>query len=127
VKPPFLGDAPLRHEPSTGIARPVLWINGHDRFRCAAPPNLRTVARTRYVRPSAVVLGLLLVGSCVGGERATGPDRAELALTIQPALIPSAADGSALPIHRIRAVAARQPDGAVLRELSLDVSPTAPS
>ncbi|MGE0158752.1 MAG: beta strand repeat-containing protein, partial [Gemmatimonadales bacterium] len=83
------------------------------------------------MRPRPGLFGLLvlvaLAGSCVGGDRATGPDVAELSLTLQPALIPSAADASALPIHRIRAVVARQLDGAVLREQRQDVSPTAPS
>ena len=75
------------------------------------------------------LLGLLalglLIGSCVmnDGPTAVGDD-ALVRLAIQPALIPSAADGSALPIHRIRTVVARQADGVVLREQRFDVLPT---
>jgi hypothetical protein len=50
-----------------------------------------------------------------------------VAVALQPALIPSAADGSALPVSRIQAIVARQPDGVVLRDERFEVSPTAAS
>ena len=70
---------------------------------------------------------LLVVGSCVGGEDPTGVRVAEVAVALQPALIPSAADAGALPVNRIRAVVSRQPDGVLLREQRFDVLPTAAS
>src|SRR5262245_37461046 len=70
----------------------------------------------------------LLVGSCVGDDGPTGVrDGAEIGLAIQPALIPSAADGSALPINRIRTRVVREADDVSLREQRFDVSPTATS
>jgi hypothetical protein len=66
----------------------------------------------------------VLIGSCVGGDSPTDTVT-PIDLAIQPALIPSAANGSALPIHRIHTVVTRSGDGAVLREQRFDVSPTA--
>jgi len=64
----------------------------------------------------------------VGGDGPTDPGgEAVLSLTLQPALIPSPANGSALPISRIRTVVTRASDGALLREQRFDVSPTATS
>ena len=74
-----------------------------------------------------LLAAVLVMGSCVGGEDPTGVRVMDVALALQPALIPSAADGSALPINRIRAVVLRQPDDVLLREQRFDVSPTAPS
>jgi hypothetical protein len=54
-----------------------------------------------------------------------GVTAGEVGFAIQPALIPSAADAGALPIHRIRAVVLRQPDGVMLREQRFEVSSTA--
>ena len=78
---------------------------------------------------SRTILGLgaaaLLIGSCVGSDGPTDPsDSAIVSIAVQPALIPSPADGNALPIHRIRTTAARASGGGVLREQSFDVSPT---
>jgi len=79
-------------------------------------------------RASLGLLGLvLLVGSCVGDGPTDLGDNAVVGLRLQPALIPSPADASALPVHRIRTVVASHPAGAVLRQESFDVSPTAAS
>ncbi|MGE0161337.1 MAG: beta strand repeat-containing protein [Gemmatimonadales bacterium] len=68
--------------------------------------------------------GLLLV-SCVSREGPTGPGgEALIGLALQPALIPSAADGTALPVNRVRAVVTRTSDSAVLADLRFDVSPS---
>lgn len=50
-----------------------------------------------------------------------------MSIAVQPALIPSPADGSAPPINRIRTTAVRVSDRAVLREQRFDVSPASPS
>ena len=77
--------------------------------------------------PARILLlaAVLVVGSCVGGEDPTGVRVAEVTLALQPALIPSAADGSALPIDRIRAVVLRQPDDVLLQDQRFDVLSTA--
>jgi hypothetical protein len=75
----------------------------------------------------ALLAAGLFVGSCVGGDDPTGISVAEVGIALQPALIPSPADGNALPVDRIRTVVTRQPDGVVLREQRFDVSPTAAS
>lgn len=72
------------------------------------------------------LLAALFVEACVGD--ATSPSLATILspeLAPQPALIPSAADGSALPINRIRAVTTDGTDGPVLDDTEVDVSPTA--
>ncbi|MGE0160572.1 MAG: LamG-like jellyroll fold domain-containing protein [Gemmatimonadales bacterium] len=79
--------------------------------------------------PRLVVAALVVAASlvsCVGGDDPTGVP-AEVGIALQPDLIPSAADGSALPVNRIHAVVTRQPDGVVLREQRVNVSPTAAS
>ncbi len=75
----------------------------------------------------ALFLAVALIGSCVGGEDPIGVRTVEVGIALQPALIPSAADGTALPVNRIRAVVARQPDGVVLRDQRFTVAPTAAS
>lgn len=85
------------------------------------------------IRPtrSSVFIALLgtvlLVGSCVGDGPTDLGENALVGLRIQPALIPSPADASALPIQRIRTGITSHPGGAVLRESSFDVSPSAAS
>jgi hypothetical protein len=69
----------------------------------------------------------VFIGSCVGGDDPTGVRTSEVGIALQPALIPSAADASALPVNWIRAIVARQPDGVVLRDQRFEVSPTAAS
>src|SRR5688572_16386392 len=80
-------------------------------------------------RPPVRLLTLLACGllaaSCFGRDAPTGVDEG-VSLAIRAALIPSPADGSALPVNRIRAVAARVSDGAVLGSSISDVDPTAP-
>ncbi|MEQ1857949.1 MAG: Ig-like domain-containing protein, partial [Longimicrobiales bacterium] len=74
----------------------------------------------------ARLLVVVAIGSCVGNDGPTAvPDQAVIAL--QPALIPSPADASALPINRIRTVVSRAADGALLREQQFEVSPSATS
>jgi uncharacterized repeat protein (TIGR01451 family) len=80
-------------------------------------------------RPLPLLLALVsataLVGSCVGTDAPTGvADGWSVGLPISPALIPSAADGSARPINRIRASAVRTSDDVVLGSVVQDVSPT---
>ncbi|MEQ1857902.1 MAG: hypothetical protein ABL963_15715, partial [Longimicrobiales bacterium] len=75
----------------------------------------------------ALLAGTAFVASCLGPEATGVRDDGLAALAISPALIPSPADGSALPINRIRTTALRVSDGAVLGESVTDVSPTAPS
>ncbi|HUP51429.1 MAG TPA: hypothetical protein VM198_03050, partial [Longimicrobiales bacterium] len=72
---------------------------------------------------------LVSVGACFATDSTTGMGggQAPAELAIQPALIPSPADGGAEPINRIRAVATRVPDHAVLGQTVIDVSPTADS
>jgi hypothetical protein len=76
---------------------------------------------------TGLLAAALVIGSCVGGDDPTGISVGEVGIALQPALIPSAADGNALPITRIRTVVTRHPDGVVLREQRVDVSPTAAS
>lgn len=67
---------------------------------------------------------LLLASACVSDHSPTGvasPDGAGIHL--QPALIASPADGSALPVNRVRAVAVAAPGSAVLAETTLEVDP----
>jgi hypothetical protein len=74
----------------------------------------------------ALTTAACAVVSCVGGDHPTDEGGAAIArVALQPALIPSPADGSALPVNRVRTVVARDADGAVLREQRFDVSPTA--
>lgn len=73
---------------------------------------------------------VLALATCVG-EPATGPSSASsLTLPLQPAIIPGAADATALPVNRIRAVVretAETQAGAVLSEARFDVDPQAES
>lgn len=82
-------------------------------------------------RPPKVVVALLATTlvSCALDQSPTLPAEGgpTVGVAIQPALIPSAADADALPINRIRASAARYPEGAVLTETVMDVSPSAPT
>ncbi|MEQ1857951.1 MAG: Ig-like domain-containing protein, partial [Longimicrobiales bacterium] len=83
-------------------------------------------ARIRALIGSAA--SALLIGSCVGNDGPLDPGESALvAIALQPALIPSPADGTALPVNRIRTTAARSADGVVLREQRFEVSPTAAS
>lgn len=76
------------------------------------------------------LLGLLapalLFVSCVGRDTPTdvSGDVPRIGLGLQPALIPSAADGSALPVNRVRAVVTRTSDNAVLADVLFEVSAT---
>ena len=78
-----------------------------------------------------VVLGfivLALVGSCVSHDSPTSVgERLPAGIVLQPALIPSPADSSALPINRIRVVTARVPDNVVLSDTVVVVQPGDPS
>ncbi|MGD8287374.1 MAG: putative Ig domain-containing protein, partial [Gemmatimonadota bacterium] len=65
----------------------------------------------------------VMVGSCVGSDSLTGTG-GEAALGIQPALIPTPADGDALPINRIRISVARVPDGLLVGQSTVAVEPT---
>ena len=79
------------------------------------------------VRVVSALLSLALsVGSCVGGDSATDVYEGDglVGLAIQPDLIPSAANASARPIHRIRAVTARVSDHVVLDVTVVQVTPT---
>jgi hypothetical protein len=73
--------------------------------------------------------GLMLsVGACFATDSPTGTGgEGSTELAIQPALIASPADAGAAPINRIRAVATRVDDNAVLGQTVLDVSPSAVS
>ena len=75
----------------------------------------------------AVFASAILIGSCVGTEAPTGIGVEDMQLTIpiSPALVPSAADGGALPINRIRARVSRVSDNTQLGSTSVDVTPTA--
>jgi Leucine-rich repeat (LRR) protein len=67
---------------------------------------------------------LLLVSACVSERSPTavgGPDSAGVYLL--PALIPSPADDSALPVNRVRAVAMAAQASGVLADTTLDVDP----
>lgn len=79
------------------------------------------------VRPPLALTVLLLVGSCVSTDSSTGVGDAvsPADVFVQPAVVPSAADASALPINRIRAVTARWPDEVVLDDTTFVVDPTA--
>lgn len=82
--------------------------------------------RMRAPRVFVLLAVGLFVGACVGNDGPTSVEQS-VRIELQPALIPSPADASALPVQRIRAVVARQPDGVVLREQRFEVSPTAPA
>ncbi|MBM4182749.1 MAG: hypothetical protein FJ207_00830 [Gemmatimonadetes bacterium] len=70
----------------------------------------------------------LLAASCLGRYAPTGVRGDGLAtLAISPALIPSPADATALPVNHIRMVAARVSDGTVLGTTTVDVDPAAPN
>lgn len=82
----------------------------------------------RYPSPHKwlAILALTVVASgCFVSETVSIDTSSPLGLAIQPALIPSAADGSALPINRIRTSTIREGDGALLGETVQDVSPSA--
>lgn len=83
--------------------------------------------KPRVVALSCAFLSLSFLLSCT--ESPTQENRAGQASDVlpQPSLIPSAADASALPIHRIRAVTTLESSGAVIDMTTVDVSPTAPS
>jgi len=82
----------------------------------------------RFLRtPLALFLTLVALGSCSGGDNPTNVREALVRVALQPALIPSPADPSALPINRIHTVVTRTSDAALLREQRFDVSPTATS
>ena len=72
----------------------------------------------------ASLLAALLAGSCVGSDAPMGVGLS-LTIPINPALIPSPADGSAAPINRIRARAVTVPGNTIIGETVLDVSPSA--
>ncbi|MDX1493109.1 MAG: Ig-like domain-containing protein, partial [Longimicrobiales bacterium] len=78
-------------------------------------------------RPPLGLAMVLLAGSCVSSDSSTGVgDAASPAeILVQPAVIPSAADASALPINRIRAVTARWPSNVVLNDTTFAVDPAA--
>lgn len=63
----------------------------------------------------------LLAAGCIASDSPTSPS--VTAVAPNPALIPSAADGSAQPVNRIRAVARTSPEGEVLGDLRFDVDP----
>jgi len=75
----------------------------------------------------AVFASAILIGSCVGTEAPTGVgvEDVQLTIPINPALVPSPADGGALPINRIRARVSRVSDNTQLGSISVDVTPTA--
>ena len=82
--------------------------------------------RAMITRAHATVslAALLLASACVSDRSPTGvasPDGAGIRL--QPALIASPADRSALPVNRVRAVAVAAPGSAVLAETTLEVDP----
>lgn len=71
--------------------------------------------------------GLLgIVGSCVGSDAPTGLGVALRPgdVVFQPALIPTPADGTALPVNRIRALARQVPNGVLLLDTTVTVQPT---
>ena len=78
--------------------------------------------------PSGITLAcVVLIASCLGSDSPTAVEPGHVALAIQPALVASAADGSALPINRVRSTAVRISDGAVVGETVVTVDPTAAS
>ncbi|HSW31617.1 MAG TPA: Ig-like domain-containing protein [Longimicrobiales bacterium] len=86
-----------------------------------------SIPRLSYRLVLALAGALLLAWACVDGDAPLGPDGvpgARVSLPLQATLIPSPADGAALAIHRVRAVAERIPDRQVLATTVLDVSPT---
>jgi len=103
-----------------------VWLGGLIAL-LAGMRGLEAEARARAVRAYSAVA--LWAAACVGTDSSTGwpGDDASATLAVQPALIPSPADGSALPINRIRAVTTRVPDQSVLDVTVQDVSPTAAS
>ena len=73
-----------------------------------------------------LLAGLVALGSCVRPDSPTsvsGP--VDVPLAIQPAIVSSPANATALPINRIRARVVRTDDGTVLGETEVDVSPSA--
>ena len=78
----------------------------------------------RFLLGLAVLI--LLIGSCVGSDSPTEVDELmpPVSLGIAPALIPSAADASALPINLIRAVTARTDNNLLLRDQRFPVDPS---
>jgi hypothetical protein len=78
--------------------------------------------------PLALLAAAIAVASCLGGDSPTDEGGSATAqVVLQPALIPSPADGSALPVNRIRTRVVREADGVLLREQQFDVSPSATS
>lgn len=78
----------------------------------------------RSMLRGALLLPLVLA-SCTSALDSPTQPSGVWGIQLQPALIPSAADGSALPINRIRTVTTEASAGTVLSEDSFDVSPTA--
>src|SRR5690242_11250402 len=73
-------------------------------------------------RPITLVLCVILSTSCLGPPTdLDGGGNAGIAM--QPTIIPSPANGSALPINRVRMTAVRTADGTVLGESFFDVDP----
>lgn len=79
-------------------------------------PSFRTIACL------SALVGLV---GCADGSRDPLRPASYVPVLLQPALIPTPADGDALPIHRIRTVAVRTSDEAILGERSTDVDPNA--
>lgn len=78
----------------------------------------------RWLLGAASVIVLVSLWSCVeGGTLPLAPGEST-GVALNLSLIPSAADGDALPIHRIRVVTLRYEDGAVLDETVQEVSPS---
>ncbi|MGE0161056.1 MAG: hypothetical protein AB7T31_16795, partial [Gemmatimonadales bacterium] len=71
----------------------------------------------------APVLCAILAMSCLGPEGPTDVGVGSTGIDLQPAVIPSPADASALPINRIRMTVARTTDGVVLGESVVAVDP----
>lgn len=79
----------------------------------------------RY-RLSALVAASVLIGSCVGNDSPTGVrGSVDIAIPLQPALIPSPADAGAAPITRIRAWASRTADSVTVGQYEGTVDPAA--
>ena len=78
-------------------------------------------------RPLIGLVILLMIGSCVSSDSSTGIDDATIpaGIVVQPAIIESPANASALPINQIRAVTARVPDNIVLGDTTITVDPNA--
>ena len=73
------------------------------------------------------LVALLAIGSCVSSDSSTGIDDQLVpgGIAVQPNVVESAADATALPINRIRAVTARTPSNIVLSDTTFSVDPNA--